>query len=336
LTTPAKNSASSTAAESSAERAPQPSATQVEQWIAELDSDEFLVREAATRELARCGQAAIEPLAHAARHAGFEAALRALGLLARFADDADPQTEQSALLALEDLAQAGGGIGERARRATTGRKNATVARLIELCGGATVWTAHDEQILLRTWRGLPANGYQIREIRLNGYENVNDDDAKLFARHAELEVLHLAGTSITDRGLERICKCKNLKELWLGSTSVSDAGLALLPKMPKLENLGLHGTGVTDRGLIHIRALPELRVLWLGSTAITNQGLDDLAGLEKLECLYLDGSAVTAGGLARLVNLKRLKHIRVRRAQLSAEVCEHLKAALPDLQIDAF
>jgi len=73
---------------------------QVAQWIADLDSDKFLVRENATQKLAQAESAAISPLADAIRSGSLEKSIRCIHVLRSFAvgDDIDSEVAATAKL----------------------------------------------------------------------------------------------------------------------------------------------------------------------------------------------------------------------------------------------
>ncbi len=79
-----------------------PTSAQISQWIDQLDSDKFLLRENATQKLIGAHEAAIGPLAEAVRTGSLEKAFRCIHVLRAFAigDDIENEIEASAKLAL--------------------------------------------------------------------------------------------------------------------------------------------------------------------------------------------------------------------------------------------
>ena len=88
----------------------------------------------------------------------------------------------------------------------------------------------------------------------------------------QLVWLSLAGTAVTDAGLEALKAFKNLQILHLEKTSISDAGLAHLRGLPELRYLNLYGTKVTDQGLEHLKGLSKLKNLYVWQTSVTETG----------------------------------------------------------------
>ena len=65
----------------------------------------------------------------------------------------------------------------------------------------------------------------------------------------------------TDKDLEGIEKCINLKRAFLQKTKISDEGLKELAKLQKLETLYLYGTMVTKEGVAELKkALPNCEI----------------------------------------------------------------------------
>jgi YHS domain-containing protein/uncharacterized membrane protein len=93
--------------------------------------------------------------------------------------------------------------------------------------------------------------------------------AQLGPLAANIAVLNLAGTKVTDAGLAELARMPNLQRLRLERTAVTDAGLAHLANHQKLEYLNLWGTGISDAGLEPLTRLPSLRQLYLWRTNVT-------------------------------------------------------------------
>ncbi len=85
-----------------ADAAEAPTKAQIAQWIDQLDSDKFLLRENATQKLISAKREAIQPLADAVRTGSLEKAFRCIHVLRAFAigDDIETEVEASAKLAL--------------------------------------------------------------------------------------------------------------------------------------------------------------------------------------------------------------------------------------------
>ncbi|MDZ4689594.1 MAG: PDZ domain-containing protein [Planctomycetaceae bacterium] len=118
---------------------PKADAAQIDRWIAELDHDDFAVRESATLSLAKSGVAGLPALMTAAREASPEVRIRATQVLAAWYARPDKDAVDAVEDALEQLRDAAGTVGDQAdvtwdsqRRA---REQRCLARLEELGAG---------------------------------------------------------------------------------------------------------------------------------------------------------------------------------------------------------
>ena len=176
-----------------------------------------------------------------------------------------------------------------------------------------------------------------------------------------LETLYLRGRDISDVGLlESIAGMKHLKHLWLTDTNITDAGLKTIENLTLLESLVLsHCHAVTDGGLAHLKGLKNITDLWLDGTQITDKGLADvgkltqlktlvlpgnstitdaglkhLQGLSGIQDLWLNGANISDSGLVHLQQLTSLKYVDAGETQITVAGTQHLKAALPNCEIE--
>lgn len=96
--------------------------------------------------------------------------------------------------------------------------------------------------------------------------------AQLETLSSNLRWLNLAGTGITEEGVKRVSKMRNLTRLHLERTALTDAALLHLQPLSELEYLNLYGTQVTDAGLASLRPLRNLRRIYLWQTQVTVDG----------------------------------------------------------------
>ena len=135
-----------------------------------------------------------------------------------------------------------------------------------------------------------------------------------------------------DDVLKHLNKLANLKVLQLSGTQVSDAGLKHLSSLTQLTILGLEATQVTDAGLKHLNELANLRWLQLSGTQVSDAGLKHLNGLTNLEWLSLDGR-ISDAGLKHLSGLNNLSYLSLERTQVTTKGMKSLKQKLPDCEI---
>lgn len=77
-----------------------------------------------------------------------------------------------------------------------------------------------------------------------------------------LRSLNLAGTKVTDTGVERLYVFKGLRELDLSDTPVHGAGLTVLQQLPALEQLHLRGANLSLRSKMWLKwNYPEIAKL---------------------------------------------------------------------------
>ncbi len=98
--------------------------------------------------------------------------------------------------------------------------------------------------------------------------------------------LHLGRTAVTDTGVAKLARFRQLRRLHLEQTRVTDVGLAALAKLEQLTYLNLYATQVTDAGLARLVGLTKLRRLYLWRTKVTDAGVQALQN--KIPGLTID------------------------------------------------
>lgn len=148
-----------------------------------------------------------------------------------------------------------------------------------------------------------------------------------------LRFLSLAGTRITDAGLEHIKALKDLRELHLDGTSVTDDGLELIGRLQDLEILNLKDTSITNAALARLKPMRNLKGLYLTRTRITDEGLAHLAGHSQLRTLILWDTQITDKGLEHLQSLGNLQEVILWGSRVTAQGAERLREKLPDCDV---
>lgn len=101
------------------------------------------------------------------------------------------------------------------------------------------------------------------------------------------------GLQVTDLGLTKLAKLKNLRRLNLSGARLTPAGLKVLQGLP-LERLSLWNCAALDDSAAEVLgSIPTLANLDLSYTAIGDAGLERLAQLPNLKQLYLTETKVT-------------------------------------------
>jgi len=133
----------------------------------------------------------------------------------------------------------------------------------------------------------------------------------------ERGITRLDSNGITDAGLERVARLRNLTRLDLGNSNLlTDEGLGYLARMPQLEELdlsGVHGQ-ITDRGVEVLRSLPQLRrfrICW--QPRVSDAGVAHLTFCEHLERVDLMGTYTGDGAIRALAGKPNLRYFKTGR-----------------------
>jgi len=135
-----------------------------------------------------------------------------------------------------------------------------------------------------------------------------------------LEILHILGTNITNRGLQHIKGLKSLKHLALVcEPQLGNAALATVAELTGLEGLCLsnvtysnEGGRITDEGLRHLGKLTSLKELTLVAPKVRGPGLAYLAKLPSLRNLTLAGENFGDAQMEYLQDIHSLKKLTLR------------------------
>lgn len=194
----------------------QPRAVQVAQWIQELDSAKFAVRQNASKSLVAAGEVAIDPVKKAASSDSLEVATRAIDILHQLAKSEDNSVEQSALEALDELVQ------EKS------------AKAMNLAAATLDRFQHERQ------------GGAIAELQANG-ALVNVIYSQ-WGGISDVQVTINEGWKGGDDGLAVLRRIPDLTDLSLRQAEISDAAIPHLKSLKALKNLQIYGTGISDQG----------------------------------------------------------------------------------------
>lgn len=184
-------------------------------------------------------------------------------------------------------------VGTRVSDAGLERLRKNRLGMLDLRGTDVAW---------KRWDGpgqyLDMGMQDLDSLRLDGSKIV---DANCGHIPGTVTRLTLSRTSLTDKGVKMIRKCKELVSLDLSSTAITDESLKALSRCPTIRRLSLRETNVTGSGFADWRSAPD-------SIDLTNSRLDD-AGCQNLgfvQTLSLRGADVTDSGLAALVSVQHL------------------------------
>jgi Leucine-rich repeat (LRR) protein len=161
------------------------------------------------------------------------------------------------------------------------------------------------------------------------YTRIGDNEVASVSDLTSLERLGLAGTRITDAGLEEIAPLKDLSFLDLNTTEITDRGLAVLQDKTQLEELNVCGcAGVGDDGMQHLNGMSNLRRLALGNTRVGDSGIARLSTLKELQFLDLAATKVTDAAAPDLAAFPKLDDLNLAQTSVTDHAMEQLKAAM--------
>ncbi|MBS1957162.1 MAG: protein kinase [Cyanobacteria bacterium SZAS-4] len=175
--------------------------------------------------------------------------------------------------------------------------------------------------------------------------------------HLPLKNLSLAGSPVTDRGLEEIKHMESLEKLNLSKTSITDSGLMDLRPLKNLQELDISEDVVGARAGAMVKYWPHLTVFTANKTTISSDdAFADLARSESLktvslansqlrfidvralaqghfETLILDGTPIDDATLNLLLPMKSLKTLSLKRCKVSQQTLDKFKTERPDLTV---
>ena len=200
---------------------PAPSSADIGDWIAELNNDQYLVRERATRKLLDAGPAALDQLQVAADSDRPEPADRSVWILRRLTSAKDQGLKRQALEHLAGLKKRPQ-IAAAARETLTELQHQEAKEAIEQLGGrfferdfvlAGAITHGGQVDLDERWHGTDADLVHLRNLK-------------------DLRVVRVAGTDISAAALgKELPRCVTLQIVWLYGTKLTSDDVAKLRQL---------------------------------------------------------------------------------------------------------
>jgi hypothetical protein len=218
------------------------------------------------------------------------------------------------------------------------RQRAAV-RAIEAAGGRVnvILFPHEKNnMLLSPWNGLVKRifGNQfyswVADVTIKTDASMQSiGDLKYLLR------LELVGNEISDKALECLESCPQIKGIQISDTRITVAGLKRL-KLRDLTELSLEGKEVDDQWLAELAnngVLRQLHKMVLYNSSITDKGLSHLKESDQLYSLSIYNASITDIGLEILVEVKELTRISIRNTKVTSDGVKKFHQARPDCRI---
>ena len=250
---------------------------QIQQWIADLDSDQFVLRQAASRKLRSCGLAAVKPLAAAADGRQSEVTRRAIDVLDLLCEEDDAEVAEAARDALEQLVHSAHRFpAHRASVVLRGqrlRQQRSALTEIQRLGGIVSYANVEDGELV------------VGLLVLGRRWEAGDEGLKYLAKLGRVGQLKLYGPQFTDEGLVHLGTLAGVQLLKLYATEISDDGHRRLQER-------LPGTQIDRRhgALLGVSGVPDVKGCRITVRAGTAA---ERAGIETEDVITsVDGEAV--------------------------------------------
>lgn len=201
--------------------APQQAASdqQIAAWVAELDCNQYRVREAATQQLVAASAAGLDPLLAAANSKRPEPADRAVWIMRQLLSTPDIDLRQQVLehlVLVENRPQ----VVEEAKAGLAEIQHQFAVRAIEQLGGHYLEEGVDQK------SGQPMPKRVVLDDRWHGGDAGLGHLTKLRA----VPLVTIIGTELTSKGLAQLARVDSLRTLQLYGTRLEDADVAELQK----------------------------------------------------------------------------------------------------------
>lgn len=236
----------------------------VQQWIADLNSGQFAVRQAASRQLREAGLLAVKPLAAAADGRQSEVTRRAVDVLESLCESDDTPVAQAAEVALKQLADSTYRLpAHRASVVLRGQRlrlQRVALTEIQRLGGIVHYAGVEDGELV------------IGSLSLGRKWEAGDAGLKYLAQLGRIEQIKLFGPQFSDEGLEHLTKLAGVQLLKLYATEITDEGQRRL-------QAALPGTQIDRRhgALLGVTGVPDpngCRIAVRAGTAAERAGIE--------------------------------------------------------------
>ena len=251
---------------------------QVDEWVEQMSSDSYSVRESATSSLMKAGKVAVDAVSRVVVSGDLESVTRGIYVLRELALSDDVQTELAARAALEEIAEAK--VTAAAKRA-----KATLAKLNQIRQAKAI----------RTLKTLGARVHQVQNA-IDPFQGV------VMTPRIEAEIDSVAWRG-TDKDFEKLRFLAEETSLILVGDKVTDTWMKTVNQMPRLTSLSLNKPKISAAGLRSLAQAPELQELSVSfSSAVKDETIDSFIKIKKLTKLRLYGALISNDAEQKLRN----------------------------------
>lgn len=276
----------------------------IQTLVAELTSEQFETRQAASESLIALGDAAIEVLQTAAVSDDLETSARCMDALIEIAKH--KKSRPAVLAAMTKLASD-----------ETSKVSTLASKQVELL------SMTDEELAVKTLESYGERILRIDDRPIRSLRITMDKSASQLKHFPDLQVLSLDGPKITDNALLRLSDLRALSSISIQNTSVTCVGLVYLEGCRPLRSLQLQDRVIDESLVTAIGRIPGLQRLTL-QTRIGTAELAHLEKLPKLTWLSLSNVVVSEQGADSLNRLRQINLISLSVSKANDEECGHM------------
>jgi hypothetical protein len=164
---------------------------------------------------------------------------------------------------------------------------------------------------------------------LYGPSALGKDERKKPATAADVQEIVLDNSKVTDKGMQALLNCTNVRYVFLKETGITDETLKKLAAFPKLEYLSLEKTKVSAAGMEAVAGLP-IKEIHLGGGELTEDHFKAFGKMASLEKLNLANAKMKADWLKHITKLPKLTQLYLLQADFD-DAAAKLVSAMPEL-----
>jgi hypothetical protein len=146
----------------------------------------------------------------------------------------------------------------------------------------------------------------------------------------EVGSISLEDSKVTDRGMQAVLNCTNVKSVFLGKTAITDETLKKMAAFPRLDYLSLGRTKITAAGLEAVAGRPIKHVAMEGCD-LTEDHFKAFGKMTGLEKLILANAKMKAEWLKHIAKLPKLKELYLLQADFD-DAAAKVVSAMPELE----